>query len=231
MITTALENGRYGGFYTNIKEVPINRNIEGEPYNFNLYIGIWNGTEWVEGATEQEITAYNEAKKVEYNERLQEYVIQLRERSLISTLAKKEKRTGYLKEQDEIYKKKYEAAKNFLENLIDPIAPFQTWHDAIERERVKLNEENGTNISKNAYFQQIRTQGDTRNQRFDMFQSAIEELRITVDTVIDKAQFIRANNMFSLIDEVLNKENITQGTINQIRNRINNINTNNKSSK
>ena len=84
MITTALENGRYGGFYTNIKDVPVNRIIVSEPYNFNLYRGIWNGTEWVEGATEQEITALNIQKVIE----LKKWLYEKYENLLTSSLAR-----------------------------------------------------------------------------------------------------------------------------------------------
>lgn len=55
IVSTVIENTNiYGGSFDN-ENVPVNRTIVSKPYNFNLYRGIWNGNEWVEGATLEEI--------------------------------------------------------------------------------------------------------------------------------------------------------------------------------
>jgi hypothetical protein len=53
--TFLLDNGLFGGFFSDNK-VPINRGVASIMYENQFIKGIWNGTEWTEGATAEEIT-------------------------------------------------------------------------------------------------------------------------------------------------------------------------------
>lgn len=59
--TYLLDSGRFGGNYDS-NNVPNNRGVATSVYENQFLIGVWNGSEWIEGATPEEI-AENEAKK------------------------------------------------------------------------------------------------------------------------------------------------------------------------
>lgn len=56
--TYLLEGGRFGGFRDN-NRVPENMGIASTMYENQFVIGFWNGSEWVEGATPEEIAEAN----------------------------------------------------------------------------------------------------------------------------------------------------------------------------
>jgi hypothetical protein len=173
-----------------------------------------------EGATQQEIDDYISVRKTDYNERLQEYVLRLRERTLVSSLNKKESKQEYLKEQKPIYKMKYDVAKNFLFNLVNPILN-NTWYDAIDRERLKVNLETGTTYTIGQYMDKICTEWETSEERYNQFHSAVEEWRVCTDIFIEKAQFNRTESSFALMDTL--PDNVDSTVIEDFRTQMNNI--------
>lgn len=174
-----------------------------------------------EGASQQEIDDYIAGRKTYYNERLQEYVLHLRERTLISSLNKKETRQEYLKEQKPIYKMKYDVAKKWLENLITPIILNNTWYDAINRERLKVNLETGTSYTVQQYMSKICLEWETSEERYNQFHSAVEEWRVYTDIFIEKAEFSRAENSFALMDTL--PDDVDSTVIDDFRTQMNNI--------
>ena len=60
MISTHI-NGLFAGNYSNIDKVPSNKEVVPIEYIYNLYKPFWNGSEWIEGATEDEILEANKS--------------------------------------------------------------------------------------------------------------------------------------------------------------------------
>ena len=58
MISTHI-NGQFAGNYTSIDKVPNDKEIVNIEYLGNFYKPFWNGIEWIEGATQQEIEEAN----------------------------------------------------------------------------------------------------------------------------------------------------------------------------
>ena len=58
MISTHI-NGNFAGNYTSIDKVPNDKEIVNIEYLGNFYKPFWNGIEWVEGATQEEIEEAN----------------------------------------------------------------------------------------------------------------------------------------------------------------------------
>lgn len=58
MISTHI-NGQFAGNYTSIDKVPSDREIVSIEYTYNFYKPFWNGSEWVESATIEEIEEIN----------------------------------------------------------------------------------------------------------------------------------------------------------------------------
>jgi hypothetical protein len=172
-----------------------------------------------EGASQEEINAFIEGEKTIYNERLQDYILRLRERTLVSSLNKKETRQEYLKEQKPIYKMKYDVAKKWLENLVTPLN--NTWYDAIDRERQKVNSETGTTYNIQQYMTKICQEWETSEERYNQFHSAVEEWRVYTDIFIEKAEFSRAENSFALMDTL--PDEVDSVVIDDFRTQMNNI--------
>ena len=59
--TYLLEGGRFGGYYDS-NSFPNNRGVASVMYENQFFRGIWNDTEWIEGATPEEIAKANRAK-------------------------------------------------------------------------------------------------------------------------------------------------------------------------
>ena len=61
LITTHV-NGYFAGNYSSIEAVPANKTVCEVFYDGNFHVAFYNGTEWIEKATEQEIAEANKPK-------------------------------------------------------------------------------------------------------------------------------------------------------------------------
>lgn len=59
MIVSTHINGNFAGNYSSIDKVPSNKEIAEVEYLGNFYKPFWNGTEWIENATAEEIAEVN----------------------------------------------------------------------------------------------------------------------------------------------------------------------------
>jgi hypothetical protein len=153
--------------------------------NFNFIKNKWNGSEWIEGATPEEIAT------IKQNELLNELIetcVLLTERSLISSV-NKEGSEKFLQGQIERYKEKYKVAKQYV---ADQTINNQFWYDAI------VIEMNNTNLIFNygldiPTFMGIIVQqfelGELRSQKFE---TAIEVFRCKTKDLIIANEFERA---------------------------------------
>jgi len=105
--TFLLSNNRFAGNYEE-DNVPSNRGIASVVYENHFLIGVWNGSEWEEGATEEEI---NSKKVNDLTIRITNSFTYLRQRALASSIGKPiALGWDYIKEQADQYKYKYAVA-------------------------------------------------------------------------------------------------------------------------
>lgn len=208
MITTALQNGRYGGVYPNLESVPANRIVVSEPYNFNLILGVWNGSEWVEGASQEDL----DLKKEEYLYKLVQVVNELDKKLLISSVNKEENDIDYLKNQSARYLDKYRVAKKYCEfiptvlnPIFIPITSDEDWYNQIVDELSETNRIQGVNISLSDFMQLIVDYyelGEYRNKRF---QIALEIFRAKTKDFILTFNWQKADECISMASSIPNQ--------------------------
>jgi len=112
IVSTYLENGFFAGFY-NSNEVPTNRQIATKNYENNFVKAKWNGTQWIEVATPEEIIA---SIRPSYLQEIYEIVDKL-------SFSAKERALGKVgdnltKEQLEKLEKRYLVKKEVAERVV-----------------------------------------------------------------------------------------------------------------
>lgn len=182
--TYLLSNNSFAGNYEE-ENVPNNRGVSSVMYENQFLKGIWNVSQWEEGATTEEIAT---TKQNELLNELVETCIFLTERSLISSV-NKEGGEKFLQGQIERYKEKYKVAKQYV--------AYQTinnqfWYDAI------VTEMNNTNLIFNygldipTFMAIIVEQFELGELRSQKFETAIEIFRCKTKDLILANEFERA---------------------------------------
>ena len=186
-------NGQYQGAYSNdFIQKNYNKVINGQLVsewelteilpNENLLKPIWNGSEWIEGATPEEIA---EEKKPIYLERLQNYSIDLRLRAKASAIGKKGSR-DYIFAQVEMYELKYKIAKGIVSG--------QYFTDLLTNEALEFG------LSIEDFKSLIITMYETAEATYQQFLFMIERCRTFIQTLIENNDFTKVDSAFALID-------------------------------
>lgn len=184
IVSTFLDSGRFGGNYQEDK-IPSNRTICDIFYSGNFLIPIWNGTEWIDGATPEEISEQKADEQLNELVSICEY---LTDRSLISSV-NKEGGEKYLQGQITRYKEKYKVAKQYV---ADQTINNQFWYDAIVVEMNNTATILGVYLDIPMFMGIIVEQfelGELRSQRFE---TAIEIFRCKTKDLILANEFERA---------------------------------------
>ena len=198
-------------YYSNIKcvEVPV-------LYNDNYINPIWNGTSFIEGATDEELAANENQKKHEIYLNIFQVVNDL----TTSALARATNKQGAglsrveLENLKQEYKDIYEVAKNYIENaLISDSLIFET----LEFEQI--NDFPGEKLFQVANYLQISTAGNSRIEiyckiiikKFELgelmlksFSSFIRTFRSKMITFLEKNQFDKVEDGFDLVASINN---------------------------
>ena len=198
-------------YYSNIGcvEVPV-------LYNDNYINPIWNGTSFIEGATDEELAANENQKKHEIYLNIFQVVNDL----TTSALARATNKQGAglsrveLENLKQEYKDIYEVAKNYIENaLISDSLIFET----LEFEQI--NDFPGEKLFQVANYLQISTAGNSRIEiyckiiikKFELgelmlksFSSFIRTFRSKMITFLEKNQFDKVEDGFDLVASINN---------------------------
>lgn len=191
MISTHI-NGNFAGNYTSIDKVPEGKEIASilKPEEMS-FKATWNGTEWIEGTTQEEIDAKTASALLQ---ELTEVCIYLTNRSLISSV-NKEGDEVFLRGQVDRYKEKTKVARQFL---IDGTIISQEWYDAIVTELANTNTLLGAGLDLPTFMGLIVQYYDTGEMRSKKFESAIEIFRCKTKDLITIGDFSRARSCLDL---------------------------------
>ena len=151
-------------------------------YSENFLNPFWNGTEFIEGATPEEIA---EEKKPIYLERLQNYSIDLRLRAKASAIGKKGSR-DYIFAQVEMYELKCKVAKGIVSG--------QYFTDLLTNEAIEFG------LSIEDFKALIILRYDTAEATYQQFLFMIERCRTFIQTLIENNDFTKVDSAFALID-------------------------------
>lgn len=155
----------------------------------------WNGTQWIEGATPEEIAVQTQTEQLNELISVCEY---LTDRALISSV-NKEGGEKYLQGQISRYKEKYKVAKQYI---ADQTINNQFWHDAIVTEMNNTNSIFGYGLTINVFMGIIVDQfelGELRSQRFE---TAIEIFRCKTKDLILANEFERAGTCLTMAKNI-----------------------------
>ena len=230
MIARVLNNNGFGGFF---EEDFIQRNqdkvINGQLVslwvltnilpNKKIINPIWNGTEWIEGATPEELQTIQKLKKHEIYLKIFQVVNDL----TTSALARATNKQGAGLSRIELdnlkqeYKDIYEVAKNYIENaLISNSLIFET----LEFEQ--LNDFAEEKLNHVANYLQISTAGNSRIEiyckiiikKFELgqlmlesFSSFIRTFRSKMITFLDQNEFEKVEAGFEIVASIDNNTN------------------------
>lgn len=148
----------------------------------NFIDAVWNGSEWIESATPEEIA---EEKKSIYLERLQNYSIDLLLRAKASAIGKKGSR-DYIFAQVEMYELKCKIAKGLVSG--------QYFTDLLTNEAIEFG------LSIEDFKALIILRYDTTEATYQQFLFMIERCRTFIQTLIEKNNFTKVDSAFALID-------------------------------
>jgi len=170
-------------------------------YNNEFIDPIWNGSGFVESATQEEINA---SKKSTYLEKLIKLVNYLDNRILVSSVNKEESDIDYLKNQTNRYTEKYKVAKKYVELLGVWTDNDNYWYNAILSELSETNQIQGYNMSTMNFMQLIVMYyegGEFRKIRFD---TALERFRAKTKDFILVYNWVKADACMSLAESLPN---------------------------
>lgn len=164
-------------------------------YNGNFIDPTWNGTDFVEGATSEEITQLTQKNQLSELVSVCEY---LTDRALISSVSK-EGGEKYLKGQIPRYKEKYKVAKQYI---IDETINDQDWYDAIVSEMNNTNAVFGYGLTIPIFMGIIVQQFELGEFRSQKFETSIEIFRCKTKDLILANESERANACLSLAKNI-----------------------------
>lgn len=211
MVSTILKNprpdqqNRWAGDFEENK-VPDNRNATSVKYvnDGSLLKEIWNGTNWVEGATQEEINIF---KKNQYLDKLILVVKELNDRLLVSAVNKEEKDVEYLKGQTERYTKKYNVSKKYIDTNGQEIEN-QLWYDAILKELQNTNNIQNISLTEEQFMGLIVQYYETGEQRQKVFDTSLEIFRAKTKDFILTYNFNKADECFEMANNIPNNMTI-----------------------
>lgn len=150
---------------------------------------------YYEGATIEEVIATNTPK---YEKKIIECVKWLRDRALVSSISK-EKDIEYLRGQAEVYKSKYNVAKQYC---IDQTINDTDWYNAIVVEMNNTNTELGLVGTENElnialFMGFIKNAFETGLTRSKKFEPSIEIFRCKAKDLYVSGQFTRCDQMIN----------------------------------
>ena len=183
MVSTHI-NGQFAGNYTSIDKVPSGKEVTPTQKPNEFIKGFWNGTEWIETITQEEI---NEKIVVEYTSRIKEAFTSLRRRALGSSIGK----TGsweYLYEQSQQYKDKYNVAKGtYINTVVSQMIADEANDFGIDAPTM------------NAMIIQMYEAGEIAYYQFN---AMIERARTKAITLMDNLEFTRSLQVIELMENV-----------------------------
>ena len=151
-------------------------------YNGNFTNPIWNGSNWIENATPEEL---QEIQRPILLERLQDYSIDLRLRAKASAIGKKGSR-DYIFAQVEMYELKYKIAKGIVSG--------QYFTDLLTNESAEFG------LSIEDFKALIISMYETAEATYQQFLFMIERCRTFIQTLIENNDFTKVDSAFALID-------------------------------
>lgn len=205
MVSTHI-NGQFAGDYTNIDKVPSNKEIASilKPDNISNK-GFYNGLEWVETITQEEINA---PLIVKYEDTIIEKYKYLMLRALSSSMGKYGS-YEYLQMQKAEYDDKYKVAKGLVSN--------SAIESAIEKEMLRDFSEatldailtsygitpTGTHLNK--MYQLIIFRYEYAENRYNTFKGFIIDFRTKCRTFVENLEFSKLDASFALVDSLPNE--------------------------
>lgn len=204
MISTHI-NGQFAGNYSSIDKVPSNKEIVSIEYTYDFYKPFWNGSEWVESATIEEINA---PLIVKYEDTIIEKYKYLMLRALSSSMGKYGS-YEYLQMQKAEYDDKYKVAKGLVSN--------SAIESAIEKEMLRDFSEatldyiltsygitpTGTHLNK--MYQLIIFRYEYAENRYNTFKGFIIDFRTKCRTFVENLEFSKLDASFALVDSLPNE--------------------------
>lgn len=204
MISTHV-NGQFAGNYTSIDKVPTGKEVTPIQKPDEFIKGFWNGSEWIETITQEEVNA---PLIIKYEEIIIEKYLYLMLRALSSSMGKYGS-YEYLQSQKLEYDEKYKVAKGLSNNT--PIA------DAIYKEMLRDFSESmldailasygitpiGTHLDK--MYQLIVFRYEYAENRYNIFKGFIIDFRTKCRTLVENLEFSKLDTAFELVDSLPNE--------------------------
>ena len=216
-MTSTHINGYFAGDYTNIDDVPSNKTAVNILYNGNFHKAFYNGSEWIEMATPEEIAETESIKKIEAKNYIQDLYVSLLKSALERATGKKGS-LDYLREQRSEYEKKYIVANQILNN---EVVSFPFLVDTLNDEK-EYEDYAGSNLN-NAiasfgltslndrlkdYCQLIKFQFEYSNPYFLEMESMIIYFRTRMVTDVDFGLWDKYNERLQLVFQITNEMDI-----------------------
>jgi hypothetical protein len=204
MISTHI-NGQFAGNYTSIDKVPSNKEIAPIQKPDEFTKGFWNGSEWIETATIEEIDT---ALIINYEENIIEKYKYLMLRALSSSMGKYGS-YEYLQIQKSEYEDKYKVAKGLVSNT--------SIETAIEKEMIRDFSEPNLEYILNSYgiapigshlnkmYQLIVFRYEYAENRYNTFKGFIIDFRTKCRTLVESKEWSKLDNAFVLVDNLPNE--------------------------
>lgn len=155
----------------------------------------WNGTQWIEGATPEEITQQTQSFQLSELVAVCEY---LTDRALISSV-NKEGGEKYLQGQISRYKEKYKVAKQYI---LDQTINNQFWYDAIITEMNNTNAVYNYGLTIPVFMGIIVQQFELGEFRSQKFETSIEVFRCKTKDLILANESERANDCLNMAKNI-----------------------------
>lgn len=191
MISTILKNpppGYENLFAGNFEEVPADRVEVPVMYEGNLHKPILVHGNWVESATETEISIGTSSVCMI---RLQNYAADLRIRAKAAAIGKKGDR-DYVFAQVEMYELKYRIATGEISD--------QYMLSLMESEALEFGNSIGVEMTLTQFQELIIYMYETAEDQYNLFLFMIERCRTFIQTLIENTEWVKVDQAFALID-------------------------------
>lgn len=217
MIVSTHINGFFAGDYTSVEKVPASKEVTPIQKPEEFIKGFWNGSEWIETITPEEVAEIENTKKLDAKAYVQELYVNLLKSSLERATGKKGT-LDYLREQRSEYEKKYLVANQILN---DETVSFTFLVDTLNDEK-DYEDYAGTNLDSalamfgltslsdrlKDYCQLIKFQFEYSNPYFLELESMIIYFRTRMVTDIDFGLWDKYNARLQLVFQITNEMDI-----------------------
>lgn len=226
IVSTYLDNGFFGGYFDQDK-VPSNRNVASISYNNQFIKGKWNGLDWIEGATNEEMQQNLQNKIQEYRLKIYDLTESLIVSSKARALNKISQGLNYKQLQDlEItYTNKknvavaYLGGNSNLNPIILDLISFEVENDfagvKLDNEIAYFNSNYNANIDTlqtrlHQYCQLILVKFNLGVQLYSTLQALCESFRSKMITNLDNLEFDKIDQRIQLVKTITNETTIDE---------------------